>query len=95
MNMFSTLLLTMVLGAPCVDYCPAETRPITIAGVDGVETIVEPADLERQPLRRGVKGTRKVLRAVVSAPVRLVRAVRERERRPLRRLLGRLLRCRR
>ncbi len=87
--MFSTLLLTMVLGAPCVDYCPAETRPITIAGVDGVETIVKVEG--RQPVRRVVKGVRGALRAVI---------VRGAERRQARRaerprLLGRLLRCRR
>ncbi len=76
--MFSTLLLTMVLGAPCVDYCPAETRPITIAGVDGVETIVKVEG--RQPVRRVVRGSRKVLRAVVFAPVRLIKHGIERRR---------------
>ncbi len=75
--MFSILLLTMVLGAPCVDYCPAETRPITIAGVDGVETIVGE---RRQPVRRVVRGSRKVLRAVVFAPVRLIKHGVERRR---------------
>jgi hypothetical protein len=82
------LFLALVLSAPCDGGVCLVPPTVT----QGVEVPVTATVERRPPVRRLAKGTRAVVRRVVSVPVRLVRAVRERERRPVRRLLGRLLR---
>ncbi len=88
------LFLACVLNAPVCEGAVCLVPPTITQGVE-VHVAVTADLVEHHPARHALKGSRKVLRAVVSAPVRILRVVRNRERRPVRRLLGRLLRCRR